>query len=95
MIYLQAEIVVKANYYNANLQVSNIGFVGGESYKFDGHDVSDCFIGTSAKYKPTSAVAVYSVADKLVFTQALKGNEEDKKVSNKLLDLIEEELRNI
>lgn len=95
MIYLQAEIVVKANYYNANLQVSNIGFVGGESYSFDGHDVADCFIGTSAKYKPTSAIAVYSVADKLVFTQALKGNEEDKKISNKLLDLIEEELRGI
>ena len=75
--------------------MSNIGFIGGDTYKFDGHDVTDCFIGTSAKYKPTSAIAVYSVADKLVFTQALKGNEEDRKISQKLLDLIEDELLNI
>ena len=95
MIYLQAEPTVKSFYYNANLQLSNLGFIGGDTYKFDGHDVTDCFIGTSAKYKPTSAIAVYSVADKLVFTQALKGNEEDRKISQKLLDLIEDELLNI
>lgn len=95
MIYLQAEIVVKANYYNADLQVTNIGFIGGEKFSFDGYDVVDCFIGTSAKYKPTSAVCVYTVADKLVITQALKGNEKDKEVTEKLFDFIEEELRSL
>ncbi len=95
MIYLQAEIVVKANYYNADLQATNIGFIGGENYSFDGHDVADCFIGTSAKYKPTSAVCVYTVADKLVITQALKGSEKDKEITMKLFDYIEEELRSL
>ena len=95
MIYLQAEIVVKANYYNADLQVTNIGFIGGEKFSFDGYDVVDSFIGTSAKYKPTSAVCVYTVADKLVITQALKGNEKDREVTAKLFDCIEEELRSL
>lgn len=95
MIYLQAELVVKAAYYNANLQVTNMGFIGGERYQFDGHDVVDVFLGGSAKYKPTSAVCVYTVADKLVYTQPLKGNAKDKEVSEKLFDYIEEELRSI
>ena len=95
MIYLQAELVVKACYYNANLQMTNIGFVGGEKFKFDGHDVVDAYFAASAKYKPTSAVCVYTVADKLVFTQPLIGNDEDRKVSEKLFDYIEEELRSL
>ncbi len=95
MIYLQAEIVVKAVYYNANLQVTNMGVIGGERYMFDGHDITDAYLGGSAKYKPTSAVCVYTVADKLVYTQPLKGNAKDREVSDKLFDLIEEELRSL
>ena len=95
MIYLQAELVVKAFYYNANMQLTNIGFIGGEKYQLDGHDVSDAFLAASAKHKPTSAVCVYTVGDKMVFTQPLIGNDEDRKVSEKLFDYIEEELRSL
>lgn len=95
MIYLQAEIVVKACYYNANIQLTNIGRIGGENYKFDGHDVVDAYLAASAKHKPTSAVCVYTVADKMVFTQPLIGNDEDRKISEKLFDYIEEELRSL
>ena len=92
MIYLQAEPTVKSFYYNPNLQITNIGYLGGENYMFEGHDLADAYISASAKYKPTSAICFFSVADKFMFTQPLKGNEEDRKVSQKLLDLIEEEL---
>ena len=95
MIYLQAELVVKAVYYNANLQVTNMGALGGERFSFDGHDISDAFIGGSAKYKPTSAVCIYTVGGRLVYTQPLKGNDKDRQVSEKLFDLIEEELRSL
>lgn len=95
MIYLQAELVVKAVYYNANVQVTNMGFIGGERFQFDGHDIVDAYLGGSAKYKPTSAVCVYTVADKLVYTQPLKGNKKDREVSEKLFDLIEDELRSL
>ncbi len=95
MIYLQAELVVKAVYYNANLQVTNMGVIGGERYQFDGHAVTDAYLVGSAKYKPTSAVCVYTVADKLVYTQPLKGNAKDREVSEKLFDFIEEELRTL
>ena len=95
MIYLQAEPTVKSFYYNANLQLTNIGYLGGESYMFEGHDLTYAYISASAKYKPTTAICFYTVADKLVFTQPLIGNEEDKKISNQLLDLIEEELLSI
>ena len=92
MIYLQAEPAVKSFYYNANLQLTNIGYLGGESYTFDGHDLADAYISASAKYKPTTAICFFTVADKIVFTQPLRGNEEDRKISQKLLDLIEDEL---
>ena len=95
MIYLQAELVVKANYYNADFQVSNIGTIGGEFYSFDGNNVTDAFIVGSAKWKPTTAVSLYTVDGKLVYIQPLKGNEEDKAISDKLFDLIEEELRSL
>ena len=95
MLYFQAELVVKACYYNANMQLTNIGFIGGEKYQFDGHEVVDAFLAASAKYKPTSAVCVYTVADKMVFTQPLIGNAEDRKISEKLFDYIEEELRSL
>ena len=95
MLYFQAELIVKACYYNANMQLTNIGFIGGEKYQFDGHEVVDAFLAASAKYKPTSAVCVYTVADKMVFTQPLIGNAEDRKVSEKLFDYIEEELRSL
>lgn len=95
MIYLQAELVVKSVYYNANLQVTNMGVIGGDRFQFDGHDITDAFIGGSAKYKPTSAVCVYTVGDKLIYTQPIKGNEKDREVTEKLFDLIEEELRSL
>ena len=95
MIYLQAEIVVKASYYNANFAVSNVGRLGGESFTFDGHDIVDAFIGGSAKYKPTTAVLLYTVGDKLTYTLPLIGNDEDKVIVEKLFDLIEDELKNI
>ena len=95
MIYLQAEIVVKANYYNADFQVSNLGRIGGESFMFDGHDVRDGFIVGSAKWKPTTAVSLYTIDGKLHYIQPLKGNEKDREISLKLFDLIEEELRSL
>lgn len=95
MIYLQAELVVKANYYNANFAISNVGRFGGESFSFDGHDIVDAFVGGSAKYKPTTAVLIYTVGDKLTYTQPLIGNDEDKVIVEKLFDLIEEELRSL
>lgn len=95
MIYLQAELVVKANYYNANFAVSNVGRLGGESFSFDGHDIVDAFIGGSAKYKPTTAVLLYTVGDRLTYTLPLIGNAEDEAIVEKLFDLIEDELRSI
>ncbi len=95
MIYLQAEIVVKANYYNADFQVSNLGLIGGESFMFDGHDVKDGFMVGSAKWKPTTAVSLYTIDGKLNYIQPLKGNEKDREISLKLFDLIEEELRSL
>ena len=95
MIYLQAELVVKANYYNANFAVSNVGRLGGESFSFDGHDIVDAFIGGSAKYKPTTAVLLYTVGDRLTYTLPLIGNAEDEAVVKQLFDLIEDELSNI
>lgn len=95
MIYLQAELVVRACYYNADLQVSNLGAIGGATFSFDGHDVKDAFMVGSAKWKPTTAVSLYTVDGKLVYIQPLKGNDKDKEVSGKLFDLIEEELRSL
>ena len=95
MIYLQAELVVKANYYNANFALSNVGRFGGESFSFDGHDIVDAFIGGSAKYKPTTAVLIYTVGDKLTYTQPLIGNAEDEVLVEKLFNLIEDELKSL
>ncbi len=95
MIYLQAELVVRACYYNADLQVSNLGLIGGETFMFDGHDVKDGFMVGSAKWKPTTAVSLYTTDGKLNYIQPLKGNEKDKEISLKLFDLIEEELRSL
>ena len=95
MIYLQAELVVRACYYNADFQVSNLGRIGGETFCFDGNDVKDAFMVGSAKWKPTTAVSLYTVDGKLTYIQPLKGNDDDRKLSDKLFDLIEEELRSI
>ena len=95
MIYLQAELVVKACYYNADFQVSNLGFIGGEQFMFDGHDVKDGFMVGSAKWKPTTAVSLYTTDGKLNYIQPLKGNEKDREICEKLFDLIEEELRSL
>lgn len=95
MIYLQAELVVRACYYNADLQVSNLGAICGEKFCFDGNDVKDAFMVGSAKWKPTTAVSLYTVDGKFNYIQPLKGNEEDKAISDKLFDLIEEELRSL
>ena len=95
MIYLQAELVVKACYYNADFQVSNLGSIGGEQFMFDGYDVKDGFMVGSAKWKPTTAVSLYTTDGKLNYIQPLKGNDKDKALSDKLFDLIEEELRSL
>ncbi len=95
MIYLQAELVVRACYYNADFQVSNLGVIGGESFSFDGHDVKDAFAVGSAKWKPTTAVSFYTVDGKFTYIQPLKGNDNDKAISDKLFDYIEEELRSL
>lgn len=95
MIYLQAELVVRACYYNADLQVSNLGAIGGPTFSFDGNDVRDAFMVGSAKWKPTTAVSLYTVGGKFVYIQPLKGNEKDRQISDKLFDLIEEELTSL
>ncbi len=95
LAYFHAEIIVRLFYYNADFQVSNLGMMSGDKFMFDGHDVKDAFMVGSAKWKPTTAVSLYTVDGKLVYIQPLKGNEKDKEISEKLFDLIEEELRSI
>jgi NRPS condensation-like uncharacterized protein len=95
MIYLQAELVVRACYYNADFQVSNLGAISGEKFMFDGNDVKDAFMVGSAKWKPTTAVSLYTVGGNFVYIQPLKGNDKDREISDKLFDLIEEELRSL
>ena len=95
MVYIQAELVVKACYYNAELQVSNLGFIGGERFMFDGHDVKDGFMVGSAKWKPTTAVSLYTADGKFNYIQPLKGNDKDREISEKLFDYIEQELRSL
>ena len=62
---------------------------------FDGNDVKDAFMVGSAKWKPTTAVSLYTVGGNFVYIQPLKGNDKDREISDKLFDLIEEELRSL
>lgn len=95
LAYFHAELIVRLFYYNADLQVSNLGAIGGEKFMFDGHDVKDGFMVGSAKWKPTTAVSLYTTDGKLNYIQPLRGNEKDREISEKLFDLIEEELRSL
>ena len=95
LLYFHAELIVRLFYYNADFQVSNLGLIGGEKFMFDGHDVKDGFMVGSAKWKPTTAVSLYTTDGKLNYIQPLKGNDKDREISEKLFDYIEEELRSL
>ncbi len=95
MIYAQAELVVKMFYNNANLAVSNVGFVKAENFTLGNSVPTEMLIVGAAKKKPCAVATVVTMNNIMNFTFCSECNDRDYEMLSNFADLIREKLLEI
>ena len=84
--------LVKKFYNNPYLAISNIGILHEDFYRIGECSPQKAFITGSVKYKPGIMVTVTTYKNEMTLSMCCKGNENDKKMLEKLLSGIKENL---
>ncbi len=95
MIYAQAEIVVGLFYNNANLAISNVGKMDLDALSLNGNKPIGAAVAGAAKKKPCAMMTALTINGNLQLSICSVGNEEDKLMLSKFLDLLEEKIKNL
>lgn len=93
MVYAQAEFITSLFYNVANLSVSNVGAIDPYMLAFDNAFPTAVWVGGAAKEKPCAAMNALSYDGDLMLSICVRGNDSDRKMLEKFLDRIEENIK--
>lgn len=95
MVYAQAELVVGLFYNNANLAISNVGKMDLEALSLNGNKPIGAAVAGAAKKKPCAMMTALTINGNLQLSICSLGNNEDKKMLEKLFDLLSEKIKEL
>ena len=95
LIYIQAEMMVKMFYNNANLSVSNVGRLDAKFCALDGREPTFAMGAGAAKKKNCAVATALSLNGNAIITICIQGTEEDKKMIDTFFNLMEESMKEI
>ena len=87
--------LVKKNFVNPLIAITNIGIIDSESLTFGETPVEDAFMTGSIKYPPYFQLALTTFNETITFSVNLYGSESDRESVEKFLGLLDEELQSI
>lgn len=90
-----SRFLIKKNYFNPLVAVSNIGIVGEECVSFKGVETTDMFITGSIKKNPYIQLALTTFRNEVTLSIALYGYPEDFERAQKTIDYQIKELENL
>lgn len=93
MIYAQAELITSAFYNNANLSISNVGAIDPYMLAMDNIFPTCVWVGGAAKKKPCAAMNALSYNGDLMLSICIRGNKNDRRMLERFLDRIEENIK--
>lgn len=93
MIYAQAELITSIFYNNANLSVSNVGAIDPYMLAMDNIVPTGVWVAGAAKEKPCAAMNALSYNGDLMLSICIRGNKDDRRMLEKFLDRIEENIK--
>lgn len=85
-----SEKIIKVGYSNPLLAMSNIGILDSKGLALEGNEPVDGFMTGAVKYKPYVLLSVTSLRNELTLSLCERGNDEDKKIANRFLEMISE-----
>ena len=92
---IQAEIMVKMFYNNANLSVSNIGRLDVNLCAMNGHEPTFAVFSGAAKKKNCAVASVLSVNGNAIISMCIQGTEKDKEMLDTFFNHMEESMKEI
>ena len=95
MVYAQAQLVIRAVHSDANFVLSNVGEFKSGELALNGHEPVDCFMCGGAKQKPSVLPVVCTSGGNMSMAVCIRGNDEDKKILERLFDLIVKNIKMI
>lgn len=93
MVYAQAEFITSLFYNVANLSVSNVGAIDPYMLEMDNIVPTCVWVGGAAKEKPCAAMNALSYNGDLMLSICVRCNDSDRKMLEKFLDRIEENIK--
>ena len=95
VIYIQAEMMVKLFYNNANLSVSNVGRLDGNFCALDGHKPTFAMGAGAAKKKNCAVATALSLDGNAIITICIQGTEKDKEMIDTFFNHMEDSMKEI
>ena len=95
LVYIQAELIVKMFYNNANLSVSNIGRLDVNLCAMNGHEPTFAVFSGAAKKKNCAVASVLSVNGNAIISMCIQGTEKDKEMLDTFFNHMEESMKKI
>ena len=95
LIYIQAEMMVKLFYNNANLSVSNVGRLDAKFCALDGNEPTFAMGAGAAKKKNCAVATALSLNGNAIITICIQGTEKDKEMIDTFFNLMEESMKEI
>lgn len=95
LIYIQAEVMVKLFYNNANLSVSNVGRLDGKFCALDGHKPTFAMGAGAAKKKNCAVATALSLDGNAIITICIQGTEKDKEMIETFFNHMEDSMKEI
>lgn len=90
-----SEKIIKIGYSNPLLAMSNIGVLDCKALSLCGNEPTDGFMTGAVKYKPYALLSVTSMRNELTLSMCVKGNEQDKEITDRFLSMIAAELTSL
>lgn len=95
LVYIQAELIVKMFYNNANLSVSNVGRLDAKFCSLDGHEPTFAMGAGAAKKKNCAVATALSLNGNAIITICIQGTEKDKEMIDTFFNHMEESMKEI
>ena len=95
LVYIQAELIVKMFYNNANLSVSNVGRLDAKFCALDGYEPTFAMCAGAAKKKNCSVATALSLNGNAIITMCIQGTEKDKEMLDTFFNHMEESMKEI
>ncbi|MBR5247081.1 MAG: hypothetical protein IKV25_06920 [Clostridia bacterium] len=95
LIYIQAELMVKMFYNNANLSVSNVGRLDANFCALDGNPPTFAMGAGAAKKKNCAVATALSLNGNAIITICIQGTEKDKEMLDTFFNHMEDSMKEI